>query len=254
MFTAVVTSLMESWLATTDIGLKLTKTFKGNILLIGGGSNEITKQLCESLLNFAPESKIYHFNHGNQTHLGEKYIKNGYKYIRCNLSHANGFTNAINILNKQEEVGSIQFDYFINSTLLTPSAKRNLFLNANVFQGRFNESLINIMKAMKYVLETHPTGNVYMINFSIPYTADLSYQKIDYLVCSNSINQFHDSLSSEIEGKCLLIYLPTTRTNHLPINKIMKCLKEGCNGEYHIKSPGINSIFNETFELLHDWV
>ncbi|CAL9736829.1 hypothetical protein MOSE0_K08636 [Monosporozyma servazzii] len=257
MFTKLTISLMERLLQVTDNGLKLTKKFNGNILVIGGGSNEIIKKLCDSIFQLSTQCTIYHFNNTKPTTEQEKNnIANGYKYIYiyCNLDHINGFNNAIDILNRKMNEGKIQFDYYINLTLLNTPPRDGLFLNIISFQTKFNESVINVMKGMKYVLETNDTREVYVINFSFCSTIDSSYKNIDYLVCGNCINQFHDSLSSEIEGKCLLIYLPDpTNMTRFSTHKILKFLKQGYDGEHYIESRGINSILNETYHLLHDW-
>lgn len=256
MLSKVTISIMERLNYAMSNGLKLTKKFNGNILVIGGGSNEITNQLCNSILQFSTQCTVFHFNNVKPTNkLDKSTVENGYKYVYvyCNVDHINGFTNAMNMLVKKMNKEKIQFDYYINLTLLNTPSRNNSFLNIVSFQAKFNECVINVMKGMKYVIETNDTGNIYMINFSVCSTIDSSYRNIDYLICANCINQFHDSLSSEIDGKCLLIYLPDPFMASLPVDKIMKWLKQGYHGEYYIESRGINSMLNETYHLIHDW-
>lgn len=246
-------SLMEWILDKTDIGFCLTPEFEGNILIIGGSGGNSSNKLFEKILKYAPKCSIYHFDMVKIDTVGERY-----HHIYCNLYHRHGFTNSISHLNRKYYPMEFSFNIFINLTLLLwprGGSEGQLFLNVISFQNMFNKCIINPIKAIKYVVG-HGDGK-YIINISQPlYHYGCKYKDIDRMTCANAINQFHDSLSSELnDSKCLLIYWEKRNEIDMDMNTVMKCLQGGYEGEYHMhRSYGIKFIINETYGLISGWM
>lgn len=268
MFLKYSTSIMQWILDKGDLGFELTKKFSGNVLVLGGDLlNDNSLQLCDMVLNHSPKCHVYYFNISKVDIQHKIWSNSNIHYIYCDLYHRNGFTDSINYLNRRNFrnycTKMVIFDIFINLTQYIQSKSENMFLNVVNFQHTFNKCIINPMKAMKYTLHAE---SPYIVNLSISdqLSSDSSefaklYNNIDQSICGNSINQFHDSLSSEISGKCLLILLPSEvilrQVSSDTVNdNIMKCLKRGYSGEYNISSSiNIQFIVEQTRRILYDW-
>lgn len=259
---------MQWILNRSDLGFQMTRNFSGNILIMGGDSfNDISLDLCEMILNYSPKCHIYYFNISKVNIKHKIWSFSNIRYIYCDLYHRNGFLNSINRLNRRNFYNYrsklITFDIFINLTQFTQIHSEDKFLCVVPFQTIFNKCIINPMKAMKYSLNVE---SVYIINMSVNCKLNYNindkvrpYNKIDQLICGNCINQFHDSLSSEREGKCLLILVsPNLLLDQDTIDKInlriMECLKLGCNGEYNfLKSINLHYVVEQTKRILYGW-
>ena len=259
MFLKISMSMMQWVLAKSNLGFELSNKFSGNILVLGGDLlNDSSLQLCDMILKYSPKCHVYYFNLSKINTEHNVWCNSNFHYIYCDLYHRNGFINSINYLNRRNFINHntkvIIFDIFINLTQYVQHYAENTSLNVVLFQNTFNECIINPMKAMKYTLHAE---SPYIINLSI--NGQVDYGNIDQLVCGNSISQFHDSLSSEINGKCLLILLPPQiSSRHVSTdsinNNIIKCLRKGYSGEYNLsQSINLHFFMEQTRRILYDW-
>lgn len=277
---------------TLGVGTKLEPDVS-SVLIFGGSTNGLGIELCTALM-FENRVRVINVDTRdfeiilsvNEAVLLDKY----YSFVHCD-----DFSNADSVVQAMREVFDLKIPVtvFINNvqqgleTIFDRSGDIALGDNSvSHLRKCVNANLTNVMIATKFFLEELVPQTIfllkekyvdfYIVNISTVLSLELPDFARDFTSSKAALNQFHDSLTSELKQrpgdstiKTLLVYLPNLETGEdwevaltELTQQLIQDLKDGKQGDTILhRNTGKSSVYKTRSTVLyklgtfqHNWL